>query len=114
MKRLLLPAAVAVLAAAAFVTSPASAQQTTPFPNCPAAYAAGRANIPASDPAYAKNLDEDSDGVGCENPPPGFVAKATSTTAAPTTTKAGPTTTTARKAPSTTAPPVRATPNYTG
>lgn len=42
------------------------------FDNCTAAYAAGRANIPKGDPAYAAKLDRDNDGVACENPPANF------------------------------------------
>ncbi len=42
------------------------------FDNCTEAYAAGRANIPQGDPAYAKKLDRDGDGVACDNPPAGF------------------------------------------
>ncbi len=42
------------------------------FDNCSQAYAAGRANIPKTDPAYAKKLDRDNDGVACDQPPAGF------------------------------------------
>ncbi len=36
------------------------------FANCTEAYQAHRANIPKTDPDYAKKLDRDNDGVGCE------------------------------------------------
>ncbi len=42
------------------------------FENCAAAYAAGRSNIPKSDPDYGPHLDRDKDGFGCDNPPAGF------------------------------------------
>lgn len=45
------------------------------FDNCTQAYAAGRSNIPKSDPMYGKHLDRDNDGIGCDNPPPGFQTK---------------------------------------
>lgn len=109
MKRLIPPAAAAALLAVAFASTPAGAQQTTPFKNCTAAYQAGRANIPASDPAYGKHLDDDGDGFGCDKPPPGFVPKApvaVPTTAAPR--AVAPTTV------PTVRPPVKATPKYTG
>ena len=55
-----------------------------PFSNCDEAYAAGRANIPEGDPAYAKHLDRDGDGLGCDKPPANFkpapVAEATTGT----------------------------------
>lgn len=114
MHRLIPPAAAAgaLLAVAAFAV-PVAAQANGPFENCPAAYAAGRANIPKGDPAYAEHLDGtgpgEPDGIACENPPPGFkpYTPAPATTATPTT--KAPTT-----APSTTRAPVRATPKFTG
>jgi LPXTG-motif cell wall-anchored protein len=42
------------------------------FDNCTQAYQAGRSHIPETDPAYGKHLDRDNDGIGCDNPPPGF------------------------------------------
>jgi len=36
------------------------------FPNCAAARAAGAAPVRRGDPGYARHLDRDSDGVGCE------------------------------------------------
>ncbi len=36
------------------------------YANCTAAYQAGVSDIPASSPDYAKKLDRDNDGVGCE------------------------------------------------
>lgn len=36
------------------------------FANCTAARAAGAAPVRAGDPGYARHLDRDSDGVGCE------------------------------------------------
>ncbi len=42
------------------------------FDSCADAYTAGRANIPAGDPAYSRKLDRDGDGVACDQPPPGF------------------------------------------
>jgi hypothetical protein len=43
------------------------------FANCAAAYAAGYANIPLTSPLYAKRLDADHDGIGCDKPPANFV-----------------------------------------
>ena len=37
------------------------------FPNCTAARAAGAAPVRAGQPGYARHLDRDGDGVGCEN-----------------------------------------------
>jgi hypothetical protein len=36
------------------------------FPNCAAARAAGVAPVRVGDPGYARHLDRDGDGVGCE------------------------------------------------
>ncbi|MCC9174216.1 excalibur calcium-binding domain-containing protein [Arthrobacter sp. zg-Y179] len=40
---------------------------TAPYPNCPAAAAAGAYNIPSTDPGYGAWLDNDMDGIGCED-----------------------------------------------
>nr|WP_315458011.1 excalibur calcium-binding domain-containing protein [uncultured Sphingorhabdus sp.] len=37
------------------------------FANCTAARAAGAAPVRAGQPGYARHLDRDGDGVGCEN-----------------------------------------------
>jgi hypothetical protein len=37
------------------------------FRNCSQARAAGRGNIPASDPSYRPWMDRDDDGVACED-----------------------------------------------
>jgi hypothetical protein len=36
------------------------------YPNCAAARAAGAAPVRSGDPGYARHLDRDGDGVGCE------------------------------------------------
>lgn len=36
------------------------------FPNCSAARAAGAAPVRAGQPGYARHLDRDGDGIGCE------------------------------------------------
>lgn len=36
------------------------------FPNCAAARAAGAAPVRAGQPGYARRLDRDGDGIGCE------------------------------------------------
>lgn len=36
------------------------------YPNCAAARAAGAAPVRAGQPGYARHLDRDGDGVGCE------------------------------------------------
>ncbi|MBU6532980.1 excalibur calcium-binding domain-containing protein [Streptomyces mayonensis] len=68
------PAAVAV-AALALAALPATAAQAHdgPFKNCSEAYAAGHSNIPEGSEHYGKHLDRDHDGVGCDQPPAGFV-----------------------------------------
>lgn len=54
---------------------PAPKKTQTPAPakayykNCTAAWDAGAAPVYAGDPGYAKHLDRDGDGVGCEKPP---------------------------------------------
>ncbi len=72
------------------------------YANCTQAYAAGRSNIPASDPAYSRKLDRDGDGVACDNPPAGFVPKPVATSTKPsahTSVKPSPSTTTSTTAP---------------
>ena len=62
-------AGLAVAAATGFVAlsaTPAAAGHF-PFPNCGAAAALGVYNIPAGTPGYALHLDDDRDGIGCEN-----------------------------------------------
>lgn len=39
---------------------------STYFVNCTAARAAGAAPVRAGDPGYARHLDRDNDGIGCE------------------------------------------------
>lgn len=36
------------------------------YPNCAAARAAGAAPVRSGDPGYARHLDRDDDGIGCE------------------------------------------------
>lgn len=36
------------------------------YPNCAAARAAGAAPVRRGDPGYARHLDRDNDGIGCE------------------------------------------------
>lgn len=47
------------------------------YDNCSEAYAAHVSDIPRSSPDYAKKLDRDNDGIGCEtaDAPADFVAK---------------------------------------
>ncbi|MGY0067174.1 LAETG motif-containing sortase-dependent surface protein [Streptomyces sp. QTS137] len=66
---------VAALALATLPVTTATAHEGV-FKNCPEAYAAGYANIPASSEHYGKHLDRDGDGIGCDNPPAGFVPAA--------------------------------------
>ncbi|GAB2985555.1 excalibur calcium-binding domain-containing protein [Streptomyces pseudoechinosporeus] len=69
------PAAVAV-AALALAALPATAEAHDgdhPFKNCTEAYDNGYSEIPASDEHYGKHLDRDGDGIGCDQPPAGFV-----------------------------------------
>jgi LPXTG-motif cell wall-anchored protein len=76
MKLLRKPAAVTVaaLALAALPTAAAQAHEGThPFKNCTEAYDNGYSNIPKGDKHYGEHLDRDNDGVGCDNPPAGFV-----------------------------------------
>lgn len=115
----LIPAAAGagVLLALAAIAGPVFAEDTKPFEDCAAAYAAGRANIPKGDPYYSDKLDEsgpnEPDGMACEHPPPGWHPGTTAGT--PGTTVPGATTTTkAPTGPTTTVPPVRANPRFTG
>ncbi|GAA2657240.1 LAETG motif-containing sortase-dependent surface protein [Streptomyces vastus] len=69
------PAAV-VVTALALAALPATAEAHDgdhPFKNCTEAYANGHSNIPATDEHYAKRLDRDGDGLGCDQPPADFV-----------------------------------------
>lgn len=70
------PAAVAVaaLALAALPTVAQAHEAAQPFKNCTEAYDAGYSNIPKGDAHYGRHLDRDNDGVGCDNPPAGFVS----------------------------------------
>jgi hypothetical protein len=58
------------------------------YGNCTQAYADGVANIPRTSPSYAKHLDRDGDGVGCDKPPAGFVPRLATAPHAPRTTSA--------------------------
>ena len=40
--------------------------ESTYFPNCSAARAAGAAPVRAGSPGYSRKLDRDGDGIGCE------------------------------------------------
>jgi hypothetical protein len=44
----------------------ASGSASTYYANCAAARAAGAAPVRVGDPGYARHLDRDGDGVGCE------------------------------------------------
>jgi hypothetical protein len=46
--------------------SRAAASRTVHYRNCDAARAAGAAPVRTGDPGYARHLDRDGDGVGCE------------------------------------------------
>ncbi|MEU3144195.1 MULTISPECIES: excalibur calcium-binding domain-containing protein [unclassified Streptomyces] len=63
---------VAALALATLPVTTAAAHEGV-FKNCDAAYTAGYSNIPADSEHYGKHLDRDNDGIGCDNPPAGFV-----------------------------------------
>ncbi|GAA1429377.1 excalibur calcium-binding domain-containing protein [Streptomyces thermospinosisporus] len=68
-------ASAAVLAALALAAVPATAvahDGDHPFTNCTEAYNNGYANIQAGDEHYAKRLDRDGDGIGCDKPPADF------------------------------------------
>ncbi|MDO0932962.1 excalibur calcium-binding domain-containing protein [Streptomyces sp. DG2A-72] len=69
------PAAVAV-AALALAALPVTAEAhdgNHPFENCSEAYDNGYSNIKEGDEHYGEHLDRDQDGIGCDNPPAGFV-----------------------------------------
>ncbi len=55
---------VAAIAAAAIGAAPTAS--AAPYPNCKAAAADNRYNIPSDDPAYGDWLDSDHDGIACE------------------------------------------------
>jgi hypothetical protein len=65
MFRVLTAAVFVCLAAAIGAAAPASAD--APYPNCKAAAADDRYDIPSDDPAYGPHLDRDQDGIGCES-----------------------------------------------
>lgn len=65
--------AVAALALAALPATAAAHDGDHPFENCAEAYANGYSDIPANDEHYGSHLDRDGDGIGCDNPPAGFV-----------------------------------------
>jgi Excalibur calcium-binding domain len=64
MVRVLIAAAFVCLAAAIGAAPAAGAD--APYPNCKAAAADDRYDIPSDDPAYDPWLDRDQDGIGCE------------------------------------------------
>ncbi|MGW7281912.1 LAETG motif-containing sortase-dependent surface protein [Streptomyces sp. NPDC054844] len=65
--------AVAALALAALPTAAQAHEGTHPFENCTEAYDAGYSDIKEGDKHYGAHLDRDKDGVGCDQPPAGFV-----------------------------------------
>jgi LPXTG-motif cell wall-anchored protein len=68
--------AAALLTAVTLAAVPATAvahDGNHPFENCTDAYDNGYSNIPKGDEHYGKHLDRDNDGVGCDQPPAGFV-----------------------------------------
>ncbi|MBT3164070.1 excalibur calcium-binding domain-containing protein [Streptomyces sp. Vc74B-19] len=68
--------AAALLTAVALAAAPATAvahDGNHPFENCTDAYDNGYSDIPRADEHYGKHLDRDNDGVGCDQPPAGFV-----------------------------------------
>jgi hypothetical protein len=65
MVRVLIAAAFVCLAAAIGAAPAAGAD--APYPNCKAAAADSRYDIPSDDPAYGPWLDRDQDGIGCES-----------------------------------------------
>ncbi|NEC52005.1 LPXTG cell wall anchor domain-containing protein [Actinospica acidiphila] len=68
--------AAALLAAVALAAVPATAvahDGNHPFENCTDAYDNGYSNIAKGDEHYGRHLDRDNDGVGCDQPPAGFV-----------------------------------------
>jgi len=52
--------------AAAPAPAPEPKQESTYYPNCKAAKAAGAAPLYRGDPGYREDLDRDKDGVACE------------------------------------------------
>ncbi|WP_328427791.1 excalibur calcium-binding domain-containing protein [Streptomyces sp. NBC_00443] len=64
---------VAALALAALPATAAAHDGDHPFKNCTEAYANGHSDIPKGDEHYGSHLDRDGDGLGCDNPPAGFV-----------------------------------------
>lgn len=64
---------VAALALAALPATAAAHDGDHPFENCTEAYASGYSDIPKGDKHYGSHLDRDGDGLGCDNPPSGFV-----------------------------------------
>ncbi|MER5209473.1 excalibur calcium-binding domain-containing protein [Streptomyces sp. NPDC002838] len=66
-------AAVAALALAGLPATAEAHDGTHPFENCTEAYENGYSNIAEGDEHYGDHLDRDGDGVGCDNPPAGFV-----------------------------------------
>ncbi|MFD6037922.1 LAETG motif-containing sortase-dependent surface protein [Streptomyces griseoincarnatus] len=70
--------AAALFAAVALAAVPATAVAHDgghPFENCTEAYDNGYSNIAKGDEHYGKHLDRDNDGVGCDQPPSGFVPR---------------------------------------
>ncbi|MFF5344814.1 LAETG motif-containing sortase-dependent surface protein [Streptomyces althioticus] len=70
--------AAALLAAVALAAVPATAvahDGSHPFANCTEAYDNGYSNIPEGDRHYGGHLDRDKDGIGCDQPPSGFVPR---------------------------------------
>lgn len=68
--------AAATVAALALAALPATAEAhdgSHPFENCTEAYENGYSNIAEGDEHYGDHLDRDGDGLGCDNPPAGFV-----------------------------------------
>ncbi|MEH3088424.1 MAG: excalibur calcium-binding domain-containing protein [Microbacterium arborescens] len=57
---------VAPVAAAPEQSAPVSSSGSVWFKNCTAAREAGAAPVRVGDPGYAKHLDRDGDGIGCE------------------------------------------------
>jgi hypothetical protein len=64
---LLAALAVVVAALGIGVAAAPAVQADPPYPNCKAAAADGRYNIPRGDPAYQQKLDRDNDGIACES-----------------------------------------------
>lgn len=68
MKRTASVATLAAVLVLAPVTVAGTATAATYYPNCHAALAAGVSNIHSGEPGYRPALDEDHDGVACEQP----------------------------------------------